>query len=56
VLYQKCWEQKLKLADGDTKVLALLCKPDLSEIRKDGFWWKGLDPDIIKRFRGYYEL
>ena len=29
---------------------------DLSEIRKDGFWWKGLDPDIIKRFRSYYEL
>ena len=56
VLYQKCWEEKLKLADGDTKVLALLCKPDLSEIRKDGFWWKGLDPDIIKRFRSYYEL
>jgi len=55
VLYQKCWETKLELADGDAKVLAMLCKPDLSEIRKDGFWWKGIDPDIIKRFRSYYE-
>ena len=55
VLYQKCWEKKLELADGDAKVLAMLCKPDLSEIRKDGFWWKGIDPDIIKRFRSYYE-
>ena len=55
VLYQKCWETKLELADGDAKVLAMLCKPDLSEIRKDGFWWRGIDPDIIKRFRSYYE-
>ena len=55
ILYQKCWETKLELADGDAKVLAMLCKPDLSEIRKDGFWWKGIDPDIIKRFRSYYE-
>ena len=55
VLYQKCWETKLELANGDAKVLAMLCKPDLSEIRKDGFWWKGIDPDIIKRFRSYYE-
>jgi hypothetical protein len=55
VLYQKCWEKKLELADGDAKVLAMLCKPDLSEIRKDGFWWKGIDPNIIKRFRSYYE-
>tara|TARA_B100000427_G_scaffold313290_1_gene305513 strand:- start:166 stop:813 length:648 start_codon:yes stop_codon:yes gene_type:complete len=56
VLYQKCWQTKLELADGDIKKLALLCKPDFSEIRKDGFWWKGIDPDIIKRFRSYYEL
>ena len=56
VLYQKCWEKKLELANGDIKVLALLCKPDFSEIRKDGFWWKGIDPDIVKRFRSYYEL
>ena len=56
VLYQKCWEKKLELANGDIKTLALLCKPDFSEIRKDGFWWKGIDPDIIKRFRSYYEL
>jgi hypothetical protein len=55
VLYQKCWETKLELANGDAKVLAMLCKPDLSEIRKDGFWWKGINPDIIKRFRSYYE-
>jgi len=56
ILYQRCWEKKLELADGDIKVLALLCKPDFSEIRKNGFWWKGIDTDIIKRFRGYYEL
>ena len=56
VLYQKCWEKKLELANGDIKTLALLCKPDFSEIRKDGFWWKGIDPDIVKRFRSYYEL
>ena len=56
VLYQKCWEKKLELANGDIKTLALLCKPDFSEIRKNGFWWKGIDPDIIKRFRNYYEL
>ena len=29
--------KELELADGDPKVLAMLCKPDLSEIRKDGF-------------------
>lgn len=56
VLYQQCWEKKLELADGDPKVLAMLCKPDLSEIRKDGFWWKGIDQDIVKRFRSYYGL
>ena len=56
VLYQKCWEKKLELANGDIKTLALLSKPDFSEIRKNGFWWKGIDPDIIKRFRNYYEL
>jgi len=55
VLYQKCWEKKLELANGDIKTLALLCKPDFSEIRKDGFWWKGIDPEIKKRFRSYYE-
>ena len=56
VLYQQCWEKKLELADGDPKGLAMLCKPDLSEIRKDGFWWKGIDQDIVKRFRSYYGL
>ena len=55
ILYQKCWEKKLELANGDMKTLALLCKPDFSEIRKNGFWWKGISPDIIERFRGYYE-
>ena len=55
ILYQRCWEKKLELADGDIKTLALLCKPDFSEIRKNGFWWKGIDPDIIKRFRSHYE-
>ena len=56
VLYQKCWEKKLELADGDKKVLAMLCKPDLSEIRKDGFWWKGIDQEIVKMFRSFYGL
>ena len=56
VLYQQCWEKKLELANGDAKVLAMLCKPDLSEIRKDGFWWKGISPEIIERFRSYYGL
>jgi hypothetical protein len=55
VLYQRCWETKLELANGDIKTLAKLCKPDFSEIRKNGFWWKGISPDIIKRFKGYYE-
>ena len=56
MLYQQCWEKKLELANGDPKVLAMLCKPDLSEIRKDGFWWKGISPEIIERFRSYYGL
>ena len=56
VLYQRSWEKKLELADGDFETMALLCKPDFSEIRKNGFWWKGIDPGIIKRFRGYYGL
>lgn len=55
ITYQRCWEKKLQLADGDLKTLALLVRPDFSEIRKGGFWWKGVDPDIVKRFRGYYE-
>ena len=54
VLYQRCWEKKLELADGDINTLALLCKPDFSEIRKNGFWWKGIDPAVIKKFKGYY--
>jgi len=54
VLYQRCWEKKLELADGDIETLAYLCKPDFSEIRKNGFWWKGTDPAVVKRFRGYY--
>lgn len=55
ILYQMCWEKKLELANGDIKTLALLCKPDFSEIRKNGFWWNGIEPDLIERFRGYYE-
>ncbi len=55
VLYQRCWEKKLEFANGDPKVLALLCKPDFSEIRKNGFWWKGFPKEITQRFRGYYE-
>jgi len=54
VLYQQCWEKKLELADGNIEILAKLCKPDFSEIRKNGFWWKGTDPDVVKRFKGYY--
>jgi len=54
VLYQRCWEKKLELADGDINTLALLCKPDFSELRKNSFWWKGTDPAVIKRFKGYY--
>ena len=54
VLYQRCWEKKLELANGDINTLALLCKPDFSEIRKNGFWWKGFPKEIIQRFRSYY--
>ena len=54
VLYQRCWEKKLELADGDINTLSLLCKPDFSELRKNSFWWKGTDPAVIKRFKGYY--
>jgi len=54
VLYQRCWEKKLELADGDINTLSLLCKPDFSELRKISFWWKGTDPAVIKRFKGYY--
>ena len=54
VLYQRCWEKKLELADGDINTLALLCKPDFSELRKNSFWWKGTDLAVIKRFKGYY--
>ena len=54
VLYQKCWEKKLELADGNIETLALLCKPDFSELRKNSFWWKGTDPAVVKRFKGYY--
>lgn len=54
VLYQRCWEKKLELADGNIETLALLSKPDFSELRKNSFWWKGTDPAVIKRFKGYY--
>ena len=54
VLYQRCWEKKLELADGNIETLALLCKPDFSELRKNSFWWKGTDPAVVKRFKGYY--
>jgi len=54
VLYQRCWEKKLELADGDINTLSLLCKPDFSELRKNSFWWKGTDPAVIKRFKGNY--
>ena len=54
VLYQRCWEKKLELADGNIETLALLSKPDFSELRKNSFWWKGTDPAVIKRFKGHY--
>ena len=54
VLYQRCWEKKLEFADGNIETLALLSKPDFSELRKNSFWWKGTDPAVIKRFKGYY--
>ena len=44
MLYQQCWEKKLELADGDPKVLAMLCKP-LSEIRKMVFGGKIISPE-----------
>tara|TARA_R110002020_G_scaffold221759_2_gene429903 strand:+ start:182 stop:1051 length:870 start_codon:yes stop_codon:yes gene_type:complete len=55
IIYQKCWEKKLELANGDIKTLAMLCRPDFSEIRKNSFWWKGIDSTIIERFRACYE-
>ena len=50
-----CWEKKLELANGDMKTLALLCKPDFSEIRKNGFWWNGVNYEQIKRFKRFYD-
>lgn len=54
VLYQKIWENKLKFADGDVKKLASIIKTDFSSIRKDDFWWKGVNSEYIERLMKLY--
>ena len=54
-VYQLAWQKKLEIADGDINKMAWLCQPDYSEIQKQGFWWKGVDPAMIERFKGYYQ-
>jgi hypothetical protein len=53
-MYQKIWENKLRYADGDIKKLAGIIKTDFSEIRKDSFWWKGVDAQYIERLTKLY--
>ena len=55
IVYQLAWQKKLEIADGDINKLAWLCQPDYSEIQKQGFWWRGVDPAMIERFKGYYQ-
>lgn len=54
IMYQKIWENKLRYADGDVKKLAGIIKTDFSEIRKDSFWWKGVDAQYIERLTKLY--
>mgnify|MGYP003121369018 FL=1 len=54
IVYQKIWENKLRYADGDIKKLASIIKTDFSEIRKDAFWWKGVDSQYIERLIKLY--
>ena len=54
IMYQKIWENKLRYADGDIKKLAGIIKTDFSEIRKDSFWWKGVDAQYIERLTKLY--
>jgi len=54
-VYQLAWQKKLEIADGDINKMAWLCQPDYSEIQKQSFWWKGVDPAMIERFKGYYQ-
>ena len=54
IMYQKIWENKLRYADGDVKKLASIIKTDFSEIRKDTFWWKGVDSQYIERLTKLY--
>ena len=54
ILYQKIWENKLRYADGDIKKLASIIKTDFSSIRKDDFWWKGVNSEYIERLMKLY--
>jgi hypothetical protein len=54
ILYQRQWELKLKIANGDVKTLAMLVKTDFSSIRKQDFWWKNIPQEYIDRLKTYY--
>lgn len=56
MIYEIAWQKKLECADGDEKLLAWLCPPDYSDIKKNSFWFEGVPKEYIKRYLDYYAV
>jgi hypothetical protein len=55
ITLQKTWELKLEKAN-DINELALLCKPDFSDIEKGDWFWKSIPDEYIKRLKDVYNV
>ena len=56
LVYEKAWQKKLEIADGDIEKLAWLCVPDVSDIKKNTFMWENVPEEYKQKFLNIYEL
>tara|TARA_B100001939_G_scaffold45777_1_gene35380 strand:+ start:938 stop:1867 length:930 start_codon:yes stop_codon:yes gene_type:complete len=56
LVYEKAWQKKLEIADGDIEKLAWLCVPDVSDIKKNTFMWENVPEEYKQKFLDIYEL
>ena len=55
-VYEKAWQKKLEIADGDVEKLAWLCVPDVSDIKKNTFMWENVPDEYKQKFLDVYGL
>ena len=55
-VYEKAWQKKLEIADGDIEKLAWLCVPDVSDIKKNTFMWENVPDEYKQKFLDVYGL